>query len=249
MADLLQGFVFTTAVIALSMAPIGVVGLTHLPREHARECRTTRGTGELFGLALHRVSTACKYAFFLMFGPIDKYLTVWYSLLMMKHTTCTCGAPMAKHPASGFSECGACLEALKASKVSTACEWPGCGKNVRKLNLGHNFCVAHKRLEFSAFMSMMAIEGPQALSRPLPTIAERYEFVQNGDILPASRLARVTFANTMTTCAHCGDKLVVMNDLDWSADLPNSMSCRDQVTPWGVGICRTCSLGKSVHAA
>ena len=163
-------------------------------------------------------------------------------------TKCTCGAPMAKHPTSGYSESGACLEALKASHVRTSCEWPACGKMVRKHHLGHNFCREHSRVEWDAFMGIMHLEGPSSLNRPTPTVQERYEFAQTGK-LPASRLVLVTFETTKVTCGTCGGPLIVVNDPDWSPDLPNAMSCRDQSTPWGIGICRKCSFSKKSAVA
>lgn len=168
---------------------------------------------------------------------------------------CTCGAALAKHPATGYSESGACLKALEASNVKTACEWPDCAKQVRKVNLGQNFCAAHRRMEHDAFMSMMSIEGPQTLNRPTATIAECYEFTQTGK-LPASRLVPVTFATTKVRCADCGWPLIIVNDADWSPELPNSMSCRytepgnaASAVPWGIGICRSCTLGATAATA
>jgi len=151
-----------------------------------------------------------------------------------------CGAPLSKHPTSGYSEGGACHEALRASNVKTPCEWPGCTKRVRKFNLGHNFCGPHGKVEFAAFMGILRLEGPSSLNRRCSTIAERYEFAQTGT-LPASRLVPVTFENTNVYCGTCGAGLVVVNDPDWSPDLPNSMSTRDDGTAWGIGICRCCS--------
>jgi len=170
-------------------------------------------------------------------------------------TNCICGAPMAKHPKSGYSECGACIEALKAHTVKVACDWPTCGKRVRKFNLGSNFCKEHRKLEWDAFMGIMNLEGPSSLNRPTPTVEERYEFWQNGGRLPASRLVPVTFETTKLGCMTCGGPMIMVNDPDWSPDLPNSVSCR-YTTPgnagsavaWGIGICRTCTLGLKATA-
>ena len=48
----------------------------------------------------------------------------------------TCGAPLASHPTSGYSDAGACLEALKAVRVMVPCAWPKCTKRTRKLHFG-----------------------------------------------------------------------------------------------------------------
>jgi hypothetical protein len=165
----------------------------------------------------------------------------------------TCGAPGSKHPVSGYSEGGACLEALKASRVMTICEWPACGTRVRKLHLGHTFCRAHDADQHGAFMGIVKLEGPSSLNRPIPTLAERVEFWETGK-LPASRLTPVTFENTKIFCGLCGDGLIVHNDPDWSPDLPNSMSCRytepgnaASAVPWGIPICRCCSFRGCRH--
>lgn len=162
--------------------------------------------------------------------------------------TCTCGAALDRHPASGYSEAGACLKALEASSVKTVCDWLGCGKQVRKLRLGRNFCAAHRKLEWDASMSIFHLEGPQTLNRPLPTLEELAEFVRTKR-LPASRLVPVTFATTKVQCATCHGPLIVVNDPDWSPELPNCMSTRADGSAWGIGICRACTLGHKVAAS
>lgn len=170
-------------------------------------------------------------------------------------TNCTCGAPVASHPTSGYSECGACIEALKTTTVKTGCDWPGCERRIRKFWLGRNFCTAHNKLQRAAFMGICHLEGPQGLNRPLPTMAELAEFART-QALPASRLTPVTFENTRVHCAECGGPLVIVNDHDWSPDLPNAMSCRytepgnaGSAQAWGIGICRKCSFKEQAASA
>jgi len=161
--------------------------------------------------------------------------------------TCHCGAPIAKHD-TRYAEGAACIEALKAHRVMRPCEWPGCGKRTRKINHGFTLCRAHRKSEWDAFMGITHLEGPATLNRPLPTIAEMYEFSQTGK-LPASRLVPVTFKTAKVQCGECGGPLIIVNDPDWSPDLPNAMSCRytepgnaGSAVPWGIGICRRCSF-------
>lgn len=165
---------------------------------------------------------------------------------LFEPAVCACGALATLHPTKGYSDSGACLKALESGTVKTPCAWPGCTKRVVKNNLGDNFCGPHKADDYAAFMEICRLEGPSGLSRHHPTIAERFEMSQTGK-LPASRLTPVTFEDSHIHCGLCGAGLIVMNDADWSPDLPNSMSCRDGNKPWGIPICQCCSFAGCQH--
>lgn len=158
--------------------------------------------------------------------------------------TCSCGAAKAVHPTSGYSKEGTCLVALEAQRIMVTCDWPGCGKRVRKFNLGRNYCRACRRIEFAAFMDICRLEGPRGLCLHHPTIAELHEMATTGQI-PASRRIPITPANTHVSCGHCHGPLIVFNDPDWNPDLPNSMSVREDGTAWGIPICPKCSFRKA----
>lgn len=161
----------------------------------------------------------------------------------MANTNCTCGAAKVKHPATGYSEQGACLVALEASNVRCACDWPGCGKKVRKTRLGKNMCAAHRKADWNAFMTICAIEGPAGLNRPTPT-TEELEYMHRAGEMPASRLAPVALKDSHIHCADCHGKMLVFNPSGWKAGDPDVVNYK----PVGIGICPKCSFEKQAVA-
>ncbi len=153
----------------------------------------------------------------------------------MNNPICKCGAPMNVHPLFGYSECGACLEALKAVRVMTLCDWPECGKKVRKIGLGPgNYCSEHRQVARAAFWRLNLLEGPHSLNLMTPTNAELFEFVQTKQI-PVSRRYRVTFENTAFGCARCHGPAIVFNP-------PDFVPGKEAFYNSAVIICRKCSF-------
>jgi hypothetical protein len=163
-----------------------------------------------------------------------------------------CGAAKSAHPNHNHYPC---LDALKAVVVKVPCSWPGCEKKARKTGLGpESYCAAHRKAEFGGFMVICNLEGPSGLCRPLPTPEERKYAYETGK-LPESRKTPITFKNTKMRCAECEGPLVMVNDPDWSSELPNALSARydtpnsaGSARAWGIGICRVCSFKKQAVA-
>ncbi len=79
------------------------------------------------------------------------------------------GAPIFAHPKSGYSLEGACLKALESSKVMAQCDWPGCGKKVRKHALGSViFCSVHHKIAWGDAFDLADFEGLAKLNLPNP---------------------------------------------------------------------------------
>jgi hypothetical protein len=126
------------------------------------------------------------------------------------------------------------------------CAWPGCTKRVRAFFAGRNYCRPHMTMERNAFFTLTRLEGPATLNRPLPTLAELVEVAQTGAV-PATRQAPVTLETTQIRCLLCAGPLLMVNDADWSPDLPNALSTRTDGTAWGLGWCPCCSLRSCRH--
>jgi hypothetical protein len=95
-------------------------------------------------------------------------------------------------------------------------------------------------------ITLIRLEGPEALGRPIPTLAELVEAHETGTI-PVSRQTPVTPETTQIRCLLCEGPLLLVNDPDWSPDLPNALSTRRDGTAWGLGVCPCCSLRSCRH--
>jgi hypothetical protein len=117
---------------------------------------------------------------------------------------------------------------------------------VRQFWAGHNYCPPHKKVQHAAILTLLRLEGPAALNRPLPTLQELQEVAATGS-LPASRQAPITLETTQMRCMLCAGPLVIVNDADWSPHLPHNLSTRTDGTAWGIGLCPCCSVRSCRH--
>lgn len=125
------------------------------------------------------------------------------------------------------------------------CPWPNCERvTKRRAHGGVVVCSKHHDMFWKGVAALAHVEGPSCLSRHSATIEEIAEFCATGEI-PQSRRYSPTEESTRMSCAHCGGPLVLFN-----GDYPGqgAQATRSDGSPWGVGLCRTCSPAKAAVA-